>query len=38
MEVNSLTDACHTLEQKLKAAENAKAKLTSEVNVLIKDF
>merc|ERR1719443_199588 len=38
MEVNSLTDACHTLEQKLKAAENAKAKLTGEVNVLIKDF
>merc|ERR1712080_733718 len=26
------------LEQKLKAAENAKAKLTGEVNVLIKDF
>merc|ERR1712110_1249485 len=38
MEVNGLTDACHTLEQKLKAAENAKAKLTGEVNVLIKDF
>merc|ERR1712055_1255513 len=33
-----VTDACHQLEQKLKAAENAKAKLTSEVNVLIKDF
>merc|ERR1719308_799861 len=38
MEVNSLTDAIHNLEQKLKAAENAKAKLTGEVNVLIKDF
>merc|ERR1719391_1279468 len=38
MEVNALTDAVHTLEQKLKAAENAKAKLTGEVNVLIKDF
>merc|ERR1712223_1169666 len=37
-EVNSLTDAVHQLEQKLKAAENAKAKLTGEVNVLIKDF
>merc|ERR1711902_401014 len=38
MEVNSLTDAVYQLEQKLKAAENAKAKLTGEVNVLIKDF
>jgi len=38
MEVNSLTDAVYQLEQKLKAAENAKAKLTSEVNVLVKDF
>merc|ERR1719283_509588 len=38
MEVNSLTDALHNLEQKLKSAENAKAKLTGEVNVLIKDF
>merc|ERR1711971_1287250 len=38
LEVNALTDSCHTLEQKLKAAENAKAKLTGEVNVLIKDF
>merc|ERR1712128_223834 len=28
----------HQLEQKLKAAEGAKAKLTGEVNVLIKDF
>merc|ERR1719208_575954 len=38
IEVNSLTDALHNLEQKLKSAENAKAKLTGEVNVLIKDF
>jgi len=38
MEVNALTDNLHTLEQKLKAAENAKAKLSGEVNVLIKDF
>ena len=38
VEVNSLTDAVYQLEQKLKAAENAKAKLSSEVNVLIKDF
>merc|ERR1719464_1741392 len=38
LEVNALNDSCHTLEQKLKAAENAKAKLTGEVNVLIKDF
>merc|ERR1712115_489679 len=38
LEVNALTDSCHTLEQKLKAAENAKAKLTNEVNVLVKDF
>merc|ERR1711936_1090850 len=38
LEINGLTDTCHTLEQKLKAAENAKAKLTGEVNVLIKDF
>merc|ERR1712024_300431 len=38
MEVNSLTDAVYQLEQKLKAAENAKAKLSSEVNVLVKDF
>merc|ERR1719495_1263231 len=28
----------HQLEQKLKAAENAKSKLSGEVNVLIKDF
>merc|ERR1719292_131542 len=38
LEINSLTDALHNLEQKLKSAENAKAKLTSEVNVLVKDF
>jgi len=38
VEINNLTDACHQLEQKLKAAEAAKAKLSSEVNVLIKDF
>merc|ERR550532_2671626 len=36
VEVTSLTDAVYQLEQKLKAAENAKA--SSEVNVLIKDF
>merc|ERR1712212_388417 len=38
MEITSLTDALHNLEQKLKAAENAKAKLTSEGSVLVKDF
>merc|ERR1719208_711465 len=38
MEVNSLTDALHNLEQKLKSAENAKTKLSGEVNVLVKDF
>merc|ERR1719464_1639884 len=38
VEITSLTDAVYQLEQKLKAAENAKAKLGSEVNVLIKDF
>merc|ERR1719187_2630642 len=38
LEITSLTDALHNLEQKLKAAENAKAKLTSEVSVLVKDF
>merc|ERR1712123_352717 len=38
LEVNSLTDNCHKLEQMLKGAENAKTKLSSEVNVLIKDF
>jgi len=38
LEITSLTDNLHNLEQKLKAAENAKAKLTSEVGVLVKDF
>merc|ERR1712098_365022 len=38
IEVNGLTDTVHNLEQKLKAAENAKAKLSSEVSVLVKDF
>merc|ERR1712226_1548420 len=38
MEITSLTDSLHNLEQKLKAAENVKAKLTSEVSVLVKDF
>merc|ERR1719464_2648161 len=38
MEITSLTDALHNMEQKLKAAENAKTKLTSEVSVLVKDF
>merc|ERR1719317_151430 len=38
VEVNGLTDMVHQLEQKLKAAENAKSKLSGEVNVLIKDF
>merc|ERR1712106_1150831 len=38
LEVSSLTDNCHKLEQMLKGAENAKTKLSSEVNVLIKDF
>merc|ERR1711874_701835 len=38
VEITSLTDSVYQLEQKLKAAENAKAKLSSEVNVLIKDF
>merc|ERR1711936_1152325 len=38
VEITSLTDNLHNLEQKLKAAENAKAKLTSEVGVLVKDF
>eukprot|EP00091_Calanus_sinicus_P019603 TRINITY_DN497_c0_g2_i5.p1 TRINITY_DN497_c0_g2~~TRINITY_DN497_c0_g2_i5.p1 ORF type:complete len:710 (+),score=295.70 TRINITY_DN497_c0_g2_i5:32-2161(+) len=38
MEVNGLTDMVHNLEQKLKAAEAAKSKLSGEVNVLIKDF
>merc|ERR1712088_175947 len=38
VEITGLTDNLHNLEQKLKAAENAKAKLTSEVGVLVKDF
>merc|ERR1712106_599141 len=38
VEITTLTDALHNLEQRLKAAENAKAKLTSEVSVLVKDF
>merc|ERR1719435_909362 len=38
VEVNGLNDMVHQLEQKLKAAENAKSKLSGEVNVLIKDF
>merc|ERR1712002_1323882 len=38
VEVNCLNDMVHQLEQKLKAAENAKSKLSGEVNVLIKDF
>ena len=37
METNNLQDIIAQLEQKLKAAENQKAKLTNEVNVLIKD-
>jgi len=36
-EINGLTDTLHSLEQKLKAAENAKQKLSSEVSVLVKD-
>jgi len=38
IEVTNLTDNMHKLEQLLKAAENAKSKLTTDVNVLIKDF
>merc|ERR1712121_34157 len=38
IEITGLTDNLHGLEQKLKAAEAAKAKLTSEVSVLVKDF
>jgi len=38
VEVTNLTDAVHKLEQLLKNAENSKAKLTTDVNVLIKDF
>jgi len=37
VETNNLQDIIAQLEQKLKAAENQKAKLTNEVNVLIKD-
>merc|ERR1711970_690159 len=36
-EINGLTDTLHSLEQKLKAAENAKQKLSSEASVLVKD-
>merc|ERR1711892_404339 len=36
IEINGLTDACHNLEQKLKATEGAKLKLSSEVGVLLK--
>ena len=32
-----MADSCHTLELKLKTAENANAKLTGDVNVLLKD-
>merc|ERR1719187_738855 len=38
IEVTNLTDIQHKLEQQLKSAENAKAKLSSEVSVLVKDF
>jgi len=38
VEITHLNDVISGLEQKLKAAENAKAKLTTDVNVLIKDF
>merc|ERR1719341_677293 len=37
IEVNGLTDNLHALEQKLKAAEGQKNKLTQEVSVLVKD-
>jgi len=37
-EINGLTDTVHALEQKLKAAEHAKQKLSQEVNVIVKDF
>jgi len=37
IEVNGLTDTLHALEQKLKAAEGQKNKLTQEVTVLVKD-
>jgi len=38
IEVNGLNDMIHALEQKLKASENAKQKLSQEVNVIVKDF
>merc|ERR1712198_682486 len=38
IEVNGLTDTIHALEQKLKASEHAKQKLSQEVNVIVKDF
>merc|ERR1711962_989364 len=38
IEVTNLTDIQHKLEQQLKSAENAKAKLSTDINVLIKDF
>jgi chromosome segregation ATPase len=38
VEITHLNDVSSQLEQRLKAAENAKAKLTVDVNVLIKDF
>merc|ERR1712142_1144529 len=38
IEVNGLTDTIHQLEQKLKAAESQKTKLSQEVNVIVKDF
>jgi len=38
VEITHMNDTVTSLEQKLKAAENAKAKLTSEVSVLVKDF
>ena len=31
-----MADSCHTLEQELKTAKNAKAKLTGDVNILLK--
>merc|ERR1711962_178206 len=38
IEVNGLNDTIHALEQKLKASEHAKQKLSQEVNVIVKDF
>merc|ERR1712142_383168 len=37
MQINTLQDTIHQLEQKLKAAESQKTKLTQEVSVLVKD-